>query len=119
MKPPHCKRPADESEPRAQRLGGCLASAKIVSDGLPVVFMVRVLPDYCADSGWRFLASGESLEELEQCTPRQVYEVQTIALLDRAIAPHLTAPFGAAFERSPSGNTFVRACDWKLDEEEG
>ena len=103
---------ADEIEPVATGLGACVATDRITVEGLPVRFMYREEPDFEGDSGWRF-CSGIDEDEAYMSDPSNlgVFDVNTIANMDRSIVLHLIAPVGSAFEKPPEQERFTRVED--------
>jgi hypothetical protein len=95
--------PGDTIMPLAEGRGGCIASDRITVDGCAVGYMYREEPDNDLDSGWRFLAGDESSACMDEATNHAVYDVNTIANMDRDIIAHLDAPAGSAFARMAPG----------------
>jgi hypothetical protein len=108
---------ADQIKPLATGLGTCIATEKISAQGLPVRFMYREDPIGKADSGWRFLSGLESDAYMENAHNQGVFDVNVIANIDPSILPFLTAPAGAAFEKTEEGGEFQEAGDWEPDED--
>lgn len=98
--------------------GACIATDKIVVDGLPVRFMYREDPDNDVDSGWRFMAGQESDEYLNDAANLAIYDVNTIANYDPDIVPFLDAPVGSAFERPDDGG-FIPVDDLRTPDDDG
>ena len=90
---------AEEIRPLAEGYGACIATDKIVVDGMRVGFMYREPPDHEADSGWRFLSGVEPEEYMNDPANYGVYDVNTIANYDPEIILFLDSPDGVAFER--------------------
>jgi hypothetical protein len=83
--------------------GSCIASDRITVDGAAVGYCYREEPDDEVDSGWRFFAGTETQAYADDADNFALYDVNTIANLDRAIVSVLEAPVGSAFERNASG----------------
>ena len=98
---------AEEIVPLAEGFGGCIATDKILVDGLPVAFMYREAPDNDIDSGWRCMSGYESDAYMDDPQNHGVYDVNTLANYDPDIIPFLEAPEGAAFEREQGTGPFV------------
>ena len=90
---------ASEMQPIAEGWGGCIASDRITVDGRPVGYCYREAPDNQHDSGWRFLAGDESEEYMDDSSHHEIYDINTIANYDPAIASILSTPAPCAFER--------------------
>lgn len=80
---------------------GCIASNRIVVDGLRVGYMYREVD--CSlnfpDSGWRFFAGDESDEYTADPNNFHIFELNTICNYDPSIINYLEAPHGRAFIR--------------------
>jgi hypothetical protein len=70
--------------------------------------MYREQTDRDLDSGWRFMASDETQEYMDNADNHGVYDVNTIANYDPDIVPMLDAPFGSAFERQANTGPFTQ-----------
>ena len=108
---------AKDVRPLATGHGGCIASARITQDGLPVRFCYREGADNDADSGWRFLSGTEDDNYMDDASNHAVYDVNTIANYDPSIIALLDAPAGAAFEKRPDATDFEPVDDWAPEEE--
>jgi hypothetical protein len=97
------KIPREQLRDLARGHGGCLATDLITVEGQRVGFMYREESHRDVDSGWRFMAGGESDEYMGDADKHGVYDVNTIANYDPDIIPFLDAPVGSAFERSEGG----------------
>lgn len=97
-----------EIRPLAEGFGACIATDKILVDGMRVSFMYRESPDHDADSGWRFLSGYESEEYMGNPDNHGIYDVNTIANYDPDILAFLESPEGTAFERDASTGKFVK-----------
>ena len=100
---------ADQIKPFARGHGYCIATDRITVDGLPVRYMYREAPDKPGDSGWRFFAGDESDDYANDAENLALYDVNTIANYDQDIIPHLSAPYGSAFERNAKPGRFMPA----------
>jgi len=87
-------------------LGGCVASDRIVVDGLNVGYMYREEPRDDVDSGWAFLSGDESQDYVDVPANWGVYAVNTICNYDPAIIPYLDSPSGKAFGRTQGTGSF-------------
>lgn len=83
----------------AEGFGRCIASDRIVVDGMPVGYMYREEAQDDGDSGWCFLAGDESEDYLDQPTNLGVYDVNTVANYDRDIVHFLKDEVGSAYAR--------------------
>ena len=84
-------------------MGWCMASDRIVVDGMPVGYMYREGSASTGDSGWRFLAGDESDEYMRENANHGIYDVNTIANYDRTVIPFLQALPGSRFDRAEGG----------------
>src|SRR5690606_34395880 len=64
-------------------MGYCYASDKITVEGYLVGYMYRETPIEKEDSGWRFFSGTEDEEFLDDENNIEIYEVNTIANLDK------------------------------------
>ncbi|MEZ5937058.1 MAG: DUF2185 domain-containing protein [Hyphomonadaceae bacterium] len=96
----------EEVLPLAEGYGACIATDMITVDGFPVRWMYREEPDNEDDSGWRFLSGFEDDAYMDDPANHGVYDVNTIANLDREIIPFLDAAIGSAFERTAESERF-------------
>jgi hypothetical protein len=103
---------ADQIRSLAEGYGGCLATDKITVEGDKVRFMYREKPDNDVDSGWRFMAGGESDEYMDNSANLGAHDVNTIANYDPDIIFYLDAPIGSAFEREDAAESFVQVFDF-------
>jgi len=87
-------------------MGACLASDKITVEGLPVKYMYREVPQFEADSGWRFFSGTETQEYVDNPGNSMFYDVNTIVNYDLSIIPYLEMPIGVELERGVN-NVFV------------
>jgi len=94
-------------------MGGCIATDRITVEGLPVRFMYRTAPHNPQDSGWAFVSATESDEYMAESDNHGIYDVNTIANLDRSIIPHLDTPAPCAFEKLPDAQEFVQVFDFE------
>lgn len=97
--------------------GYVLAPKVLVGNKLKVRFMYREKPDNQNDSGWRFFSGDEDQAYVDNPNNIAVYDVETILAIDRDIEKHLSAPFGAAFEREDPNGVF-EASDFDFSAEE-
>lgn len=77
----------------------CIATDRILVDGVKVGYMYREEPDNSSDSGWRFTAGDESEEYMDNPDNSGVYHLNTICNYDPEITPLLHAEYGKAFIR--------------------
>lgn len=98
---------AEDLAPLAEGFGACIATDKILVEGLRVAFMYRESPDNEVDSGWRFLSGQESDAYMEDPRNHGAYDVNTLANYDPDIIPFLEAPEGTAFEREQGTGPFL------------
>ena len=83
--------------------GACLATDRIMVDGLKVGYMYREETEIDADSGWRFTAGDESDEYINNPDHSGYYDLNTVCNSDPEIIEYLNAPNGSAFERVGGG----------------
>jgi hypothetical protein len=107
MKPKKFRLRADEIEELIPHMGGCVASDKIVVEGMKVGYMYRSVPDGACHSGWTFMSGTESQEYTDDADNWALYEVNTIANYDQDIIPHLNVPYKSAFSRNPDTDEFI------------
>lgn len=100
------KIPGDQIRQLIPNMGGCLASDRIMVDGLPVGYMYREEPDRDVDSGWRFLSGDESQVYVDDPDHLGIYAVNTVCNYDPSIIPYLDSPVGSAFGRVAGTDTF-------------
>ena len=100
-------RSSEEIRPLARGYGGCIASDRIIVDGMEVGHMSRNEPVDGQDSGWEFLAGDETQEYMDNSDNFGVYDVNTIANYDPGIIPLLKSPVGSAFAFDEEREEFV------------
>lgn len=86
--------------------GGCMATDKIMVEGLKVGFAYREKPINEMDNGWRFFSGTESQEYLDDASKSGVYSLNVLANYDPAIISYLDLPFGTELERIENTNEF-------------
>ncbi|MBL9147562.1 MAG: DUF2185 domain-containing protein [Phycisphaerae bacterium] len=94
---------ASEIQRLIPSMGYCFATDRITVDGVRVGYMYREDPDRPEDSGWRFLSGDESDAYMDNADNHGIYDVNTIANLDREILPFVHASVGSRFFRDDSG----------------
>lgn len=82
---------------------GCIASDRIMVDGLPVGYMYREEPDNDSDSGWRFFAGDEDDDYCSDPDKAGIYHLNTVCNSSSDIIPFLDSPYGTAFFRNEEG----------------
>ena len=87
--------------------GWCMATDRIMVDGLPVGYMYRESPRDLRDSGWRFFAGDEDAAYTSDPDRFGIYDVNTIANYDGGIVRHLASPAGSAFVRERASDELV------------
>ena len=92
-------------------MGYCIAPDTITVDGLKVKFMEREEPSDDKDSGWRFYSGAETQTYIDTAHNLALYNVNTIANLDRAIIPYLNLPVGSQLERIDDTDFFRLTSD--------
>lgn len=90
--------------------GSCIASDRILVDGVRVGYLYRERPDGTVDSGWRFFSGDESQGYVDDPSNFAIYDVNTVANYDPEVIPLLDAPIGAAYERDPEGVFVAIGC---------
>ena len=93
----------DEIAPIYMGYGGCLATDKIVCEGMKVGYMFRESPITPLDSGWRFFSGDEDKNYMNNNLKHGVYDLNTIVNYDPDIMELLSANIGSKFERNCSG----------------
>lgn len=94
-------------KPVAVGYGSCVATDRIMVDGMPVGRMHREEPKDQIDSGWTFMAGDESQEYVDDPANWGIYDVNTIANYDPSITSLLESEPGYEFSRS--GLSFIRS----------
>lgn len=89
--------------PLVPGLGGCVATDRIVVDGMLVGYMYREKPLNPSDSGWRFFAGDEDESYMQDAKNHGVYDVNTVANYDRSIIPFLRDDIGTKIGRGDDG----------------
>jgi hypothetical protein len=102
---------ANEIVEPIEHMGGCIATNRVMVDGLPVGSMVRDVASSPEDSGWLFLAGDESQAYLDDAKNLAVYDVTSVANCDPSIIAYLYALPGQCFDRDPSTRELVEAPD--------
>lgn len=97
----------DEVKNLIPPLGSCVVSNKITLDGLPVGFMYRDYPEENMDSGWRILSGTESEDYLDNPSNSGIFDLNTVANIDRAIIPYIEMKVGTQLERKAGSVEFV------------
>jgi len=105
---------ADQIQPLISGMGGCIATNKITKDGFPVRFMYRVAPHNEHDSGWHFMSGYEDDAYMDDADNHAIYDINTIANIDRSIIPLLETPPDCAFEKTSNANEFIQVFDFNL-----
>ena len=98
---------ADSIKTVVTGFGGCIATDKIVVEGLPVGYMYREEPDFPNDSGWRFLSGTEDQNYMDNPDNSGIYSVNTIVNYDQSILPYLSMPRGTELKRSEDTDQFI------------
>ena len=80
--------------------GWCLATDRIMVDGLHIGYMCRETPVSGGDSGWRFFAGDEDEAYMARAVNHGVYDLNTVANYDPAVVPYLSAAPGSRFDRA-------------------
>lgn len=92
---------------------GCLATDRILVDGMKVGYMYREEPDADKvdyDSGWRFLAGDEDEEYIGNPENSGVYSLNTVANYDPDIISLLRSAYNTAFIRDEDGGWIEEEC---------
>ena len=85
---------------------GCIATDRIVVDGVPVGYCYREEPDAgdeAWDSGWRFTAGDESDAYMDDPDRSGIYALNTICNYDPEVIPLLDSEPGTAWSRGEDG----------------
>ena len=107
----------DEIKPLVANGGSCIATDRIMVEGLMVRFMYREEPMNSADSGWRFLSGFESDAYMEKAGNHGLHDLNTLANYDPSIIPLLDAPVGSTFEKKEATDHFVEVRDWEPEDD--
>jgi len=102
----HCRLPKHQLRPLLlgwEGPAGCLATDRILVDGVRVGYCYREPPCGDWDSGWRFTAGDESDEYMQNPRHSDIYTLNCLANYDRDILPILRTPAPCAFARGGSG----------------
>lgn len=86
--------------------GYALASKLLVEHKLPVLYMYREESDTSSDSGWRFFSGLEAQEYIDDSNNIGIYDISTIAEIDKSITPFLCASSGTAWKRESDKENF-------------
>lgn len=89
--------------PVAIGYGACIATDRILIDGMPVGYMYREAPNNKQDSGWRIFSGDESETYLSDLNNSGVYDLNTLVNYDPDIIELLKSPVGSEFERDSNG----------------
>jgi hypothetical protein len=84
-----------------------LVSARVLSDGRPILWLYREAADGADDSGWRVLAGDEPDGYLDSAAHVRKAPLRDLLRLDDRLEDVLLAPAGSAFERAAPGESFV------------
>jgi hypothetical protein len=84
----------------------CYASRKITDDKMKVGYMYRDEPEDEDDSGWRFYSGTESEDYVENVDNFMLYDLNTVANIDRSILPLLKKPVGTEWEKDTETGRF-------------
>ena len=94
------KTPDELTEKLVQPMGYCLATDRILIDGLSIGYMYREEPDEPNDSGWRFFSGDEDEDYLDNSENIGLYDVNTIAHYDKKIIPLLNSQYNTSFVKN-------------------
>ena len=92
--------------------GYCLATDRIMRDGLPVGYMYRETPDNENDSGWRFFSGDEDQDYVDNPDNIGLYALNTVANYSPDIIPLLESPYGSSFARAEDGSGKLESIDF-------
>ena len=96
---------APAPETPAQNGGGCIASNRVMRDGMMIGYMYREEPiEGKPDSGWRFFAGDEDDEYNDNPDNFHIYSIGTVTEIEKDIMPFLNSPVGSAFIRDENGD---------------
>ena len=87
-------------------LGVCVATNKVMVDGMKVGFMYREEPGDDIDSGWRFFSGTEDEEYVDDPDNSGIYDVESVILHDNAVKQYIKSPIGSEFERVEGSDHF-------------
>jgi hypothetical protein len=100
------KKKGAPAPPGKKDLGICVATNKIMVDGMKVGFMYREEVEEELDSGWRFFSGTEEQDYVDNPENSGIYDVETILLQDSAVKQYLKMPVGTELERVEGTNQF-------------
>lgn len=98
---------SEDLKPLVESAGWCLATDRIMVDGLPIGYMYRETPIAGGDSGWRFFAGDEDDAYMARDGNHGVYHLNTVANYDPAVIPYISAAPGSRFDKASDGS-YVR-----------
>ncbi len=91
----------------ATRLGTCVVTEVIMTEGKRIGYMYRADPAKAGDSGWRFLTGKESERYMDQPKHYITCELEQILKDHPEVAAFIDSPIGASFERDADDEPFV------------
>ena len=94
---------SEDLKPLVESVGWCIATDRIMVDGLPIGYMHRETPVSGGDSGWHFFAGDEDEAYMARDGNHGVYDLNTVANYDPTIVPHLAAAPGSRFDKADDG----------------
>ena len=94
----------------------CYVSGAILLEGRLTGYMLKELPAFPEDSGWRFFAGGETAEIL-RAPGSGFLPINTMCNYDRDILPLLDGPVGAAYVRRAAGLTPLDGIAREIDDQ--
>lgn len=97
----------DEDDLVERYMKRCMVTKRILDDGQPVGYLYREEPAAENDSGWRFTASDESDEYMDDSKNVAYVSLGAVLNRDDSFRDLLEAPSGSAFIRNPQTGTFV------------
>ena len=97
----------EDLKPLVESAGWCMATDRIMVDGLPIGYMYRETPAAGGDSGWRFFDGDEDDAYMARDGNHGVYDLNTVANYDPAVIPYLIAAPGSRFDKAGDG-AYVR-----------
>lgn len=97
---------SSEQAHRKKELGVCVASNKVMVDGMKIGYMYREETEDEMDSGWRFLSGTEDQEYIDDADNSGIYDLETLILQDPAIKQYIKLPIGSELERMEGTDRF-------------
>lgn len=86
---------------------GAFVTEKVLSEGLPVLFIYREDPDNDQDSGWRAFSGAEDQEYINNPDNWKLVSLDVLTDRDPSVSEVLEYPVGSAFERNQENEDWI------------